>query len=339
MKTEKIGENETTILVVDDHPLNLRVLLDSLQEQGYRILIARNGEGALRQATLALPDLILLDVMMPPGIDGFEACRRLKQQKVTREIPVIFMTALSDSINKVTGFEVGGVDYVTKPFDRAELLARVKAHLTLQQYQRELAATNRKLQQMNEALLESQRKLEIAARTDPLTHLSNRRDIIEKIEEEKVRIKRHHKPLTLILCDIDDFKAFNDTFGHDCGDFILVSIANMMQMMIREQDHLARWGGEEFLFLLPETNLENGAIVAEKIRKAIAAHHFEYKAHVLSVTMTFGVSVCRTHTIDIDDCIKQADLALYQGKRAGKNLISQARPEAKNPMKFDSSLI
>lgn len=325
MRTEKSGENETTILVVDDHPLNLRVLLDSLQEQGYRILIARNGEGALRQAALASPDLILLDVMMPPGIDGFETCRRLKQQEATIEIPVIFMTALSESINKVTGFEVGGVDYVTKPFDRAELLARVNAHLTLRQYQRELATTNQKLRQINEALLESQRKLEIAARTDPLTQLSNRRDIIEKIEMEKVRIKRHHKPFTLILCDIDNFKAFNDTFGHDCGDFILVSIANMMRAMIREQDQLARWGGEEFLFLLPETKLESGAIVAEKIRNVIATHHFDYKAHVLSVTMTFGVSTCQTHTIDIDDCIKQADRALYKGKHAGKNRVFQAK--------------
>ncbi|GAK55752.1 response regulator receiver modulated diguanylate cyclase [Candidatus Vecturithrix granuli] len=328
MNPEMKREDDVTILVVDDHPMNLRVLLDSLQEEGFRILIARNGEGALRQATLALPDIILLDVMMPPGIDGFETCRRLKQQDATKDIPVIFMTALSDTINKVTGFEVGGVDYVTKPFDRAELLARVKAHLALQRYQRELAITNQKLRQMNEALLESQKQLEIAARTDPLTHLSNRRDMIEKIEMEKVRIKRHHKPFTLILCDIDNFKMFNDTFGHDCGDFILVSIANMMRAMIREQDQLARWGGEEFLFLLPETNLKSGAIVAEKIRKAIADYHFEYKTHVLSVTMTFGVSICQTHTIDIDDCIKQADRALYNGKHAGKNLVFQTKQAA-----------
>ena len=325
MTPETKKEDEEMILVVDDHPMNLRVLLDALQEEGFRILIARNGEGALRQAALALPDLILLDVMMPPGIDGFETCRRLKQQEATKDIPVIFMTALSDTIDKVTGFEVGGVDYVTKPFDRAELLARVKAHLALQRYQRELAITNQKLRQMNEALLESQKQLEIAARTDPLTHLANRRDIIEKIEMEKVRIKRHHKPLTLILCDIDNFKAFNDTFGHDCGDFILVSIAKMMRAMIREQDQLARWGGEEFLFLLPETNLKSGAIVAEKIRNAIASRQFEYKTHALSVTMTFGVSICQSHTVDIDDCIKQADRALYEGKRAGKNLVSQAK--------------
>ena len=211
------------------------------------------------------------------------------------------------------------------PLIGPELLARVKAHLTLRHYQRELAETNQKLRQINEALLETQRKLEIAAKTDPLTQLSNRRDMIEKIEAEKVRLKRHHNPFTLILCDIDDFKEFNDTFGHDCGDFILVSIATMMRSMIREQDQLARWGGEEFLFLLPETDLKSGAIVAEKIRKAIAAHRFEYKTHVLSVTMTFGVSVCPTHTIDIDDCIKQADRALYQGKNAGKNLVIRAK--------------
>jgi diguanylate cyclase (GGDEF)-like protein len=151
--------------------------------------------------------------------------------------------------------------------------------------------------------------------------------MIEKIEAEKVRFKRHHKPFTLILCDIDDFKEFNDTYGHDCGDFILVSIANMMRSMIREQDQLARWGGEEFLFLLPETDLKSGVIVAEKIRKAIAAQDFEYTSHALSVTLTFGVSASQHSDMSIDECIKQADRALYQGKEAGKNRVFRASPE------------
>ncbi len=315
------------ILLVDDHPANLRVLLEHLRETGFKILIARNGEGAIRQAAFAQPDLILLDVMMPPGIDGFETCRRLKQQEETKHIPVIFMTALSDTIDKVTGFDVGGVDYVTKPFDGVELLTRVKAHLSLQRYREELEYSNHKLRQVNEALLDAQKQLEIAARTDPLTHLSNRRDMIDKIEYEKVRLRRNNTPFTLAICDIDHFKVFNDTYGHDCGDMVLVSVANIMRSMIREQDQVARWGGEEFLLLFPETTLESGGVVAEKIRKTICRHDFVYHEQSLSISMTFGVSLFDDPSQAIDECINHADHALYYGKEHGRNCVVLAGTE------------
>jgi diguanylate cyclase (GGDEF)-like protein len=309
-----------TILIVDDHPTNLQVLLDSLQNSGYRTLIARNGEGAIKQAAFAQPDLILLDVMMP-GIDGFETCQRLKQQDVTCDIPVIFMTALVETVDKVRGFEAGGVDYITKPFDQAELLARVKAHLELRRYQGELQRSNQQLAKANAELQEAQQQLELAARTDPLTQLSNRRDMIEKLDYEKVRHKRSQQAFALILSDIDDFKMFNDTYGHDCGDFILVSVADVMRSMLREQDQLARWGGEEFLVMLLETDLQRAGIVAEKIRETIATNLFLYKGLQLSVSMTFGVSVFDTFEKSIDGCIKKADLALYRGKDHGKNRV------------------
>jgi diguanylate cyclase (GGDEF)-like protein len=319
---------DVMILLVDDNPTNLRILLESLKESGYKTLVARSGEGALRQAEFARPDLILLDVMMPPGIDGFETCRRLKKNKATQDIPVIFMTALSDTVDKVKGFEVGGVDYVTKPFDGVELMARVKAHVELRQYQKKLKLSNQRLREINEDLREAQRKLELAARTDPLTQLSNRRDIIEKIEYERIRFKRNQKSFVLILGDIDHFKAFNDTFGHDCGDFVLVSVANVMRSMIREWDQLARWGGEEFLFLLVETDLEGGKIVAEKIRQSIASHSYIHKDLTLSITMTFGVSMFNNYSMTIDECIKEADQALYKGKEQGRNCVAASRPRS-----------
>lgn len=140
--------NNATILIVDDNPTNLQVLLSSLQETGFETLIAQSGEGALRQVKYAQPEIILLDVMMP-GIDGFETCRRLKENKTTREIPVIFMTALSDTVDKIKGFEVGGVDYITKPFQHEEVLARVNAHLTIRKLQQQLQKKNEQLRELN----------------------------------------------------------------------------------------------------------------------------------------------------------------------------------------------
>jgi diguanylate cyclase (GGDEF)-like protein len=322
----KLIMKKATILLVDNDPTNLSVLVDFLDETGFETQVAQSGKGALRQLAYAQPDLILLDIMMP-GLDGFETCRRLKANEATKDIPVIFMTALSEPIDKVKGLEVGGVDYITKPFNMAELLARVKTHLELRRYREELKRYIQQLENANEALRESQKELEIAARTDPLTHLSNRRDIIEKIEYEQIRFERSQRPFTLIIGDIDNFKRFNDTYGHDCGDFILVSVAKIMQAMIRKQDRLARWGGEEFLFFLPETELEGGRIVAEKIRAEIASQVYPFKAHTLSVTMTYGVSVFNKDSMSIDDCIKKADQALYQGKAQGKNCVVLSEPE------------
>jgi diguanylate cyclase (GGDEF)-like protein len=309
-----------TILIVDDHPTNLQVLLDFLQDSGYRTLIAQDGEGAVKQAAFAQPDLILLDVMMP-GIDGFETCRRLKSSEETQEIPVIFMTALAETVDKVRGFDAGGVDYITKPFDQVELLARVKAHLDLRRYQKALQRSNEQLTKANANLLEAQRKLEVAAKTDPLTQLSNRRDMIEKLNYERVRHKRSQQPFSLILSDIDDFKRINDSYGHDCGDFVLMRVADIMRSMLREQDQLARWGGEEFLLMLPETDLHDAGLVAEKIRKTIGDHAFLYQDINLSVSLTFGVSVFDDYEKSLDQCIKEADLALYRGKEQGKNQI------------------
>lgn len=309
-----------TILIVDDQPANLQILLDSMQDSGYRTLIARNGEGAIKQAAFAQPDLILLDVMMP-GIDGFETCRRLKFQENTHDIPIIFMTALTETVDKVRGFEAGGVDYITKPFDQAELLVRIKVHLELRRYQKELQHSNQQLARTNAELCIAQEKLEIAARTDPLTQLSNRRDMHEKLDYERVRYKRSQRPFCLLLGDIDDFKQFNDAYGHDCGDFILISVADMMRSMLREQDQAARWGGEEFLLMLVETDLHDARVVAEKIRKAIVAQAFLYKDLTLSVRMTFGVSVFDDYEKSVDECIKEADLALFSGKKHGKNQV------------------
>jgi diguanylate cyclase (GGDEF)-like protein len=320
MKSEPI--EQATILVVDDTPANLQVILKHLAEKGFRLLVARNGEAALKQAMISTPDLILLDVMMPPGIDGFETCRRLKQQDALKDIPVIFLTALSDSINKVKGIEAGGVDYISKPFDGAEVLARVNTHLALHYYRKALEQTNRELQQANETLVHSRKKFEVAVRTDALTELPNRRDMLDKLEYEKIRVERRQKPFAVALCDIDYFKQINDRFGHDCGDAVLVAVARLMRSMIRKQDLVARWGGEEFLFVLPETDAQGGRTVCEKIRITIEQHTVHYNEHKLSVTVTFGVSVFDDYEKSVDQPVREAEQALYHGKQRGRNRVA-----------------
>lgn len=320
-----IGEN-AKILVVDDNLTNLHVLLDHLKEAGFRVLISRSGEKALAQADEALPDLILLDVMMPPGMDGFETCRQLKQNEKLKEIPVIFLTALSEGSDKAKGIEAGGVDYVTKPFDGTELLARVRTHLKIAYYRKALEQKNRELQQAHEALLTSRKKIEQVARTDPLTGLPNRREIMNSMGYETVRFERSRKPFSIAIADIDNFKQFNDRYGHDCGDFILVSVSALMRTAIRKQDHLARWGGEEFLFIFPETDLEGGTTVCEKIRETIAGHVFTYKDKELSVTMTSGICLMDNDRIPFEDYIRNADRALYQGKQQGRNRVNIFTP-------------
>ncbi|MBF0100122.1 MAG: diguanylate cyclase [Desulfobacterales bacterium] len=309
-----------TILIVDDYPINLRVLLDSLKGSGCKPLVARNGESALKQADFAKPDIILLDVMMP-GIDGFETCRQLKQQESTKQIPVIFMTALSETIDKIKGFEVGGIDYITKPFDATELIARIRVHLELKRAREELEYMNQQLYKTNQKLLEYQEQLEILARIDPLTQLSNRRDILERIEKEKKRSERNLVPFSVVITDIDNFKTINDTYGHDCGDHVLVTISNIFRSIVRKQDHVARWGGEEFLLVLVETDGNHAQLFSERLREAITSHEIMYHDHHFCVTMTFGICECQDISTHMDTCLKHADRALYAGKKNGKNCV------------------
>lgn len=171
-------------------------------------------------------------------------------------------------------------------------------------------------------------KLEQIAKTDPLTKLSNRRDMIEKILHEQKRFGRNGKSFVLLMADIDDFKKINDENGHDCGDFILETLAQQMKSSVRQQDLTGRWGGEEFLMLLPETDIEGGKALAEKIRKDIEATSYVFNKIELKLTMTFGVSVY-DRPMNIDKCIKMADEALYKGKKQGKNCVVMSKPKEK----------
>lgn len=180
--------------------------------------------------------------------------------------------------------------------------------------------SNKLIKSKNVELEKAYKKLELVAATDPLTKLSNRRDILQKISYELDRFKRYKRVFTLIICDIDNFKLINDQYGHDAGDIILVSISDILSDNVRQQDTVSRWGGEEFLIFVPETDLKGGFTLAEKIRKKINEHKFTYKETSFNVSLTFGVSEFR-EGMDLDKCINDADQALYKGKKEGKNIV------------------
>jgi diguanylate cyclase (GGDEF)-like protein len=179
---------------------------------------------------------------------------------------------------------------------------------------------------MTEKLYISLNEIKILATTDPLTKLPNRRSMMVELENATIRFKRNSTPFTIAISDIDNFKLFNDKYGHDHGDFVLTSVAETMRSTIREQDFLARWGGEEFLFVFPDTNSDGGKIIAEKIRKGISSSNYRCKDLKLSVTMTFGLCVFCDPAMDLETCINSADAALYRGKASGKNCVILAEP-------------
>jgi diguanylate cyclase (GGDEF)-like protein len=312
------------ILIVDDLPFNIKILSNLLKK--YEILVADNGSKAIQFAKTHLPDLILMDIIMP-DMDGFSACSVLKNFAETATIPIIFITARNKAEDIIKGFEVGGVDYITKPFNSAELYARIKTHLELKRTREELnnyvlrlEELNKQLSHKNVQLNEVMKNLHVNAMTDPLTGLANRRHMTEKIHEEINRFSRTERLFSLILADVDYFKKINDDFGHECGDYILKSVAETMRANIRKHDSLARWGGEEFLFLLPETNLEGSLIIAEKLRKIVEESKIFYEDNKINITMTFGVASF-SQSNGMDGSIKKADIALYKGKERGRNCV------------------
>lgn len=333
------------ILAVDDNPQNLQIIGQRLEQSGYDVAIATDGNQALNFVKTQKPSLILLDIMMPK-IDGLETCEILKKDPKTKDIPVIFLTAKTEFDDITKGFEAGAVDYIIKPFNIMELNSRVKTHIELEEsrenlknYNQELKAVNEELKKannkilkQNEQLKESMNKLEIAARTDSLTGLLNRNSMTSQVMAEARRYNRNKNEFCIAISDIDHFKEINDNFGHDCGDFVLKSLSELIISMLREQDYVARWGGEEFLFLFPDTKLSGAKVILSKLRKAIDEKIFLYNNKEIHITMTFGVSEYDIKG-GLDPTIKYADIALYEGKNKGRNCVvvynEQLQPQSK----------
>lgn len=293
------------LLVVDDQPTNIWLIYETFQQQ-YDIFMATNGEDAIKQVKSNQPDLILLDVMMP-GIDGYEVCRRLKSDPMTAGIPVIFVTAQRSESDEVRGFEIGAVDFITKPINPVVVKARVTTHMALKR---------------QSDLLRS------IAMLDGLTGVANRRKFDETLGYLWFQCQRDKKPMSLIILDVDYFKRYNDTYGHQAGDDCLRSLANVFRRALqRPQDLIARIGGEEFACILPWTDSVGAMAIAERIKNSVHELSLEHKASLMGqiVTVSMGL-VTRIPEPDMDsnELIELADQALYRQKANGRDGICVA---------------
>ncbi len=326
------------ILIVDDNPTNRRILVKSLGKEGYLILEAADGFQAVDMANAKAPDLILLDIMMPQR-DGFEVCRILKAQESTASIPVIFLTSKSDSEDVEKAFCVGGCDYVTKPVRISEVKARVSVHLQLRQAQREADERNKQLEEMSKIVANSNIELARLARVDPLTKLLNRRAWEEAITLEHDRCGRSGSVFSIVMLDVDHFKSFNDSQGHQAGDDCLVRVAECLQSTCRSTDVVGRYGGEEFVVLAPETDEETVLTLAERIRQAIFDLNIPHVASLVAECVTVSLGVAIQESGSWEDVLKTADEALYAAKETGRNTVclhSAALLDRKEPLSEES---
>lgn len=295
------------VLVVDDTPENIQILHQTLRDD-YETFFATNGTQALSQATTLEPDIILLDVVMP-GIDGYEVCRQLKQNSITRDIPVIFITALHEERDETAAFEHGAVDYIPKPIRPAVVRARVRTHLELKR-QREFLAR--------------------LSSIDGLTGVFNRRHFEEVYRQEWRRAQRGHAALAVLLADVDHFKLYNDTYGHQDGDDCLQQVAACMAAALqRPADCLARYGGEEFVCVLPETTAQGAILLAERMRTLVMEKALPHRASLTTdhVTISIGVAFCQPGIClgVAEELLRMADQSLYRAKREGRNRVVMAQ--------------
>ncbi|GAB4464508.1 MAG: hypothetical protein OHK0037_18580 [Elainellaceae cyanobacterium] len=455
MNPSPTAEPKGSVLLVDDIPENLRLLTDILTQQGYQVRSVTSGAMALRTAAAKPPDAILLDIKMP-DMDGYQVCELLKADETTRDIPVIFISALDDLLDKVEAFQVGGVDYITKPFQVEEVVARLESQLTIQRQKRQLQqevrtrreteeilyqsrallssilnsshdgiaamqsvrdidgtigdfrclvvnpvvakmlgktreelignlALRRLVQQIDPGLFQrfvdvvetgetfeselaystpegdrwyhsiavklgdgfavtvrditsrkqielelqaANEKLEILANLDGLTQLANRRRWDACLEQEWRRCAREQQPLSVLLCDVDYFKRYNDAYGHLAGDDCLRQIARAIAHSAkRPADLVARYGGEEFSILLPNTTAAGAAQIAEMIQAAVYDLSIAHRQSDISdrITLSIGIASVIPHPeVPPETLLNEADSALYLAKQQGRNQTVQA---------------
>ena len=295
-----------TVMVIEDHPDQRELLEIVLQKEGYRVVPAANGVEALAKLEKEPVQVILSDVMMPK-MDGFELMRKIRSNPLFKNVYIILITARIQERDRVQGLDLGADDYITKPFSFSELLARVRVGSRVVQYQQHL---------------------EHQALVDSLTGLFNRGAFERKMEEEFERAQRYRHPLSVLLLDVDNFKAVNDTYGHHWGDEVLKKIAELLKSKTRRSDYPARYGGEEFVLVLPETDLESALNVETKVRAEIKAATLGTKARSFSITVSAGVSsTCNKQYSDWHQLLEDADQALYLAKSRGKDRAEVFIPE------------
>jgi len=311
-------ELQISILYVEDEHIILQSVKDMLEGKVRNLYLAMSAEEALDLFKKHKPDVVITDIKMP-GMDGLELLREIK--KIKLDTKLVVLTAFGKRNYLMDAISIGVDKFILKPVEEDFYYKELQDLSRSIKLEKQLRLEEERRRKAQKELEEANKRLSKLARTDPLTGLSNRRDIYEKIEYEIKRFERNNIPFSIVIGDIDDFKDVNDNLGHDAGDFVLFSIARHIRSMLRKQDVVGRWGGEEFILMLPNTNLEGAKIITERVRKSIEEKVIQYKENDVSITITFGISVF-DEMQPINDCIKKSDTALYKGKKEGKNCVT-----------------
>jgi two-component system, cell cycle response regulator len=296
-----------TVAIVDDDRAIRRLLRLFLSRAGYAAFECETGTEAREKLTTSEWDLAILDRRLP-DMDGVELCQELKSNPELRTRYIIMLTGESEQEDKVEGLELGADDYITKPFQYPELLARIRAGKRIVDLQKEL--------------MESNKRLELLSITDGLTKLHNHRYFQDELARAFENSQRYERPLSLAMIDIDFFKKVNDTYGHAAGDDVLKAVARLYRDSVRSTDLVARYGGEEFAVMMPETELSDAITFAEKIRSMIEETSITTQAGTLNATVSIGVaSVPHSRIHSSKELIVAADKALYRAKKSGRNQV------------------
>ncbi|HBB36044.1 MAG TPA: diguanylate cyclase response regulator [Cyanobacteria bacterium UBA8803] len=327
MNEPDVRQKTPLILIVDDEKTLRLLLRRAMEQEGYQVIEVCDGEECLAACQQQLPDIVLLDAMMPV-IDGFACCAQLQHAFGEQCPPVLMITGLNNQESVDRAFEAGATDYITKPIHWAVLRQRVRRLL---QTRWAMAELRRKIE--HERLLMAQleaanRELQRLASMDGLTQIANRRVFDECLQQEWKRLSREQAPLSLILCDIDFFKTYNDTYGHQAGDECLKQVAHIIQQTVkRPADLVARYGGEEFVVILPNTEIKGAVHIAQEIRSELRAKAIAHAGSRVSnfVTLSCGVANMIPHPgTSPHQLIAEADRALYQAKVEGRDRVVSA---------------
>jgi diguanylate cyclase (GGDEF)-like protein len=299
------------VAIVDDDRAIRKLVNLYLTRAGYEVVEFATGKQARNELPRLAWDLAILDRRLP-DMDGVVLCHQLKGNPELRNRYVIMLTGEDETEDKILGFDLGADDYMTKPFQPAELLARIRAAKRIIDLQKEL--------------MEANRRLELLSITDGLTKLHNHRHFQDELARAFEESQRYHRPLSLVMVDLDFFKKVNDSHGHAAGDEVLKSIAAIFSQSIRSTDLAARYGGEEFALMLPETNLDDAVAFAEKLRSLVDDTPINTQAGPLKLTISLGVaSVPHSRVHSAKDLVVTADKALYRAKRSGRNRVCAER--------------
>ncbi|MEO0337104.1 MAG: diguanylate cyclase, partial [Pseudomonadota bacterium] len=300
----KFENSRRRILVVDDDEETRKLVTAALTHQGYKVRTADSGDAGLKEMNDWRPHLVLLDVNMP-GLNGIETLRRLRERD--EYVSCLFVSGMSSSEAVIRGLDSGADDYVRKPFDVLELLARVRSQLRIKDLNDKLKAANAKLKELVDI--------------DDLTGLFNMRSLYKKLDFELDRARRYDRSVCVLMMDMDHFKRVNDNHDHLFGSFVLSEVGSIIRENIRKVDFAARYGGDEFLIVLTEINLDGAKVFADRLRERIENTIFENDAHSMELTASIGFAIVNPQKNDLDAraLVRHADKALYTAKANGRN--------------------